>query len=141
LLYTSLRTVNRVSPKTDVATGVKKKMKTFNRAILGTLALMLMFGANVAGAASVDDNDTEGRLVNVRVVEVSDERISVMTREGVEHVISVCRINTQVKRGKQYVNSKDLRVDDVVTIVLDEEKPVKFAKNIEVREMVAGNQP
>jgi hypothetical protein len=32
-------------------------------------------------------------------------------------------------------------VDDVVTIVLDEEKPVKFAKNIEVREMVAGKQP
>jgi hypothetical protein len=116
-------------------------MKTFNRAILGTLAFMLLFGANVARAASLDENDTEGRLVNVRVVEVSDERISVLTREGVEHVISVCRINTQVKRGKQYVNSKDLRVDDVVTIVLDEEKPVKFAKNIEVREMVAGNQP
>ncbi|HZH31607.1 MAG TPA: hypothetical protein VEY11_12665 [Pyrinomonadaceae bacterium] len=116
-------------------------MKIFNRAILGTLALMLMFGASVAGAASLDENDTEGRLVNVRVVEVSDERISVVTREGVEHVISVCQINTQVKRGKHYVNSKDLRVDDVVTIVLDEDKPVKFAKNIEVREMVAGNQP
>ncbi|MDQ1589528.1 MAG: hypothetical protein QOG71_155 [Pyrinomonadaceae bacterium] len=116
-------------------------MKTFNRAILGTLALMLMLGANVARAATLDDNDTEGRLVNVRVVEVSDERISVLTREGVEHVIAVCQINTQVKRGKQYVHCKDLRVDDVVTIVLDEEKPVKFAKNIEVREMVAGNQP
>ncbi|HYG09145.1 MAG TPA: hypothetical protein VD835_04150 [Pyrinomonadaceae bacterium] len=116
-------------------------MKTFNRAILGALALMLMFGANVAQAASLDDSDAEGRLVNVRVVEVSDERISVMTQEGVEHVIAVCRVNTQVKRGKQYVNSKDLRVDDVVTIVLDEEKQVKFAKNIEVREMVAEHQP
>jgi len=115
-------------------------MKTFNRAILGALALMLMLGVNVAQAASPDD-DAEGRLVNVRVVEVSDERISVMTREGVEHVIAVCQINTQVKRGKQYVHSKDLRVDDVVTIVLDEEKPIKFAKNIEVREMVADNQP
>lgn len=102
---------------------------------------MLMFGANVAQAASLDDSDAEGRLVNVRVVEVSDERISVMTQEGVEHVIAVCRVNTQVKRGKQYVNSKDLRVDDVVTIVLDEEKQVKFAKNIEVREMVAEHQP
>ncbi|HEX8130706.1 MAG TPA: hypothetical protein VF527_16520 [Pyrinomonadaceae bacterium] len=116
-------------------------MKTFNRTILGALAVMLMLGANVAQAASMDDNDTEGRLVNVRVVEVSDERISVVTREGVEHVISVCQVNTQVKRGKQYVHTKDLRVDDVVTITLDEEKPVKFAKNIEVREMVAGNQP
>ncbi|MCA1564993.1 MAG: hypothetical protein LC803_05040 [Acidobacteria bacterium] len=116
-------------------------MKTFNRAVLSALALMLMFGVNVAQAASLDDNDAEGRLVNVRVVEVSDGRISVITREGVEHVIAVCQINTQVKRGKQYVNSKDLRVDDVVTIVLDEEKPVKFAKNIEVREMVAENHP
>jgi hypothetical protein len=118
-----------------------KKMKTFNRAVLSALALMLMFGANAAQAATPNDNDADARLVNVRVVEVSDERISVVTREGVEHVIAVCRINTQVKRGKQYVNSKDLRVDDVVTIVLDEEKPVKFAKNIEVREMVAENHP
>ncbi|HLL16175.1 MAG TPA: hypothetical protein VK388_14015 [Pyrinomonadaceae bacterium] len=116
-------------------------MKTFNRAIFGALALMLMFGANAAQAASLDDNDAEGRLVNVRVVEVSDERISVVTREGVEHVIAICQIKTQVKRGKQYVNGKDLRVDDVVTILLDEEKPVKFAKNIVVREMVAENLP
>jgi hypothetical protein len=117
----------------------QKKMKTYNRAILGALAVMLMFGTSVVRAANFDDHDPEGRLVNVRVVEVSDERISVMTREGVEHVIAVCQVNTQVKRGKQYVHSKDLRVDDVVTIVLDAEKTVKFAKNIEVREMVAGN--
>lgn len=116
-------------------------MKKFNRAIFGVLAFALMLGANVAQAASLDDNDTEGRLVNVRVVEVSDARISVVTAEGVEHVISVCQINTQVRRGKQYVHCKDLRVDDVVTIVLDEEKPIKFAKNIEVKEMVAENKP
>jgi hypothetical protein len=123
-----------------VATGVEK-MKKFNRAIFGILAFALMLGTNVAQAATLDDNDTEGRLVNVRVVEVSDERISVITPEGVEHVISVCQINTQVRRGKQYVHCKDLRVDDVVTIVLDEEKPIKFAKNIEVKEMVAENKP
>jgi hypothetical protein len=116
-------------------------MRTFNRAVLGTLALMLMLGANVAQAAGLNDDDAEGRLVNVRVVEVSDERISVVTTEGVEHVIAVCQTNTRVKRGKQYVHSKDLRVDDVVTIMLDEEKSVKFAKSIEVREMVAGNKP
>jgi hypothetical protein len=130
----------RVSPKTDVATGVEK-MKKFNRAIFGVLAFALIIGTNVAQAASLEDGDTDGRLVNVRVVEVSDERISVVTPEGVEHVISVCQINTQVRRGKQYVHCKDLRVDDVVTIVLDEEKPIKFAKNIEVREMVAENKP
>jgi hypothetical protein len=116
-------------------------MKKFNRAIFGVLALALMLGTNVAQAATQDDNDTEGRLINVRVVEVSDGRISVVTQEGVEHVITVCQVNTQVRRGKQYVNSKDLRVDDVVTIVLDQEKLVKFAKNIEVREMVAENKP
>jgi hypothetical protein len=118
-----------------------KKMKTFNRTILSVLALMLMVGVNAAQAANLNDNDTEGRLVDVRVVEVSDERISVVTREGVEHVIAVCQINTQVKRGKQYVHGKDLRVDDIITVVLDEEKPVKFAKNIVVREMVAENKP
>ncbi len=116
-------------------------MKTFNRTILSVLALMLMVGVNAAQAANLNDNDTEGRLVDVRVVEVSDERISVVTREGVEHVIAVCQINTQVKRGKQYVHGKDLRVDDIITVVLDEEKPVKFAKNIVVREMVAENKP
>jgi hypothetical protein len=115
-------------------------MKKFNRAIFGVLAFALMLGTSVAQAANLDDDDSEVRLVNVRVVEVSDERISVITREGVEHVIAVCQINTQVKRGKQYVHGKDLRVDDVVTIVLDEEKPIKFAKNIEVREMVAENK-
>jgi hypothetical protein len=129
-----------VSPKTDVATGVKK-MKKFNLGMLGVMALALMLGANVATAAKFDDNETDDRLVNVRVMEVTDERISVMTREGVEHVIAICQIKTQVKRGKEYIHGKDLRVDDVVTIVLDEEKPVKFAKNIVVREMVADNQP
>lgn len=131
----------RVSPKNRCGRRGVEKMKKFNRAIFGVLAFVLMLGTNVAQAATVDDNDTEGRLVNVRVVEVSDARISVVTADGVEHVISVCQINTQVKRGKQYVHSKDLRVDDVVTIVLDEEKPIKFAKNIEVREMVAENKP
>lgn len=116
-------------------------MRKINHAMLGVVALVLMVGTNVAAAANFDDDDTDGRLVNVRVVEVSDERISVMTREGVEHVIAVCQTNTQVKRGKEYIHCKDLRVDDVVTIVLDEEKPVKFAKNIVVREMVAENQP
>ena len=116
-------------------------MKKIKHTMLGAVALVLMVGTNVALAAGVDDNDTDGRLVNVRVVEVSAEHISVMTREGVEHVIAICQTNTQVKRGNQYVHGKDLRVDDVVTIVLDEEKMIKFAKNIEVREMVAENKP
>lgn len=115
-------------------------MKRFNLAMLGTV-IVLTLGAHAALAASADDNDTDTRLVNVRVVEVSDERISVITREGVEHVIAVCQINTVVKRGKQSVHCNNLRVDDVVTIELDEEKPVKFAKMIVVREMVAENQP
>ncbi|HYO98613.1 MAG TPA: hypothetical protein VER76_00185 [Pyrinomonadaceae bacterium] len=117
-------------------------MKRKNLAMLGvTVALLLTFGATAVRAANFDDNDTEGRLVDVRVVEVGNERISVVTRDGVEHVIAVCQIKTQVKRGKDYVHGKDLRVDDVVTIELDETKPIKFAKNIVVREMVAENKP
>jgi hypothetical protein len=115
------------------------KMKRFNLAIFGaTLVLMVM--ANVALAAS-DDADSDRRLSNVRVVEVNDEHISVMSPDGVEHVIAVCQVNTKVQRGKEYVHCKDLRVDDVVTIELDEAKPIKFAKNIVIREMVADNQP
>ena len=116
-------------------------MKRYNLAILGSLVLMLTVGANLANAAGFNDDEAEGRLVNVRVVEVGEERISVMTREGVEHVIAVCQIKTQVRRGKQFVHCKDLRVDDIVTVMLDAEKPVKFAKNIEVRDLVAENQP
>ena len=113
-------------------------MKKINFAMLAA-TLLLTLGVNVALATGAVESDTDSRLINVRVVEVGDERISVVTREGVEHVIAVCRINTQVKRGKDYVHSKDLRIDDVVTIELDEEKPMKFAKNIMVREMVAEN--
>ncbi|HKP73048.1 MAG TPA: hypothetical protein VJT82_08925 [Pyrinomonadaceae bacterium] len=115
-------------------------MKRFNLAIFAA-ALVLMSMANVALAASDTDGDGDRRLVNVRVIEVNDEHISVVTRDGVEHVVAVCQVNTKVQRGKEYVHCKDLRVDDVVTIELDEAKPVKFAKSIVIREMVADNQP
>ncbi len=115
-------------------------MRKANLAIFGAV-IFLMLGANAALAASADDTDTDQRLVNVRIVEVNDEHISVMTREGVEHVIVVGQVNTIVTRGKESVHCKDLKVDDVVTIELDEDKLMKFAKVIRVREMVAENQP
>lgn len=97
------------------------------------LALWLTLGiAGQAAAAFEDNEDTDSRVVDARVVEVNDGHVSVMARSGVEHVIAVDRANTRVKRGDNYVTLAELRKDDIVTIELDEAKQLKFAKQIEV---------
>jgi len=57
----------------------------------------------------------------------------VMARTGVEHVISVDREGTKVTIDGEAVSLKDVREGDIVTIELDAQKPVKFAKNISMR--------
>ena len=56
-----------------------------------------------------------------------------MARTGVEHVIAVDREGTKVTINGEAVSLKDLREGDIVTVELDAQKPVKFAKNIELR--------
>jgi hypothetical protein len=88
----------------------------------------------MAAAYSDDDGkDTDTRLVNARVVEVTDEHISVMARTGVEHVIAIDRNDTRVTIEGRVVSLKDVREGDVITIDLDAQKRVKFARNIAIR--------
>jgi hypothetical protein len=98
-------------------------------------ALLLTFSGTAALAASGDDEskDTDARLVNAKVVEVTDEHISVMAQTGVEHVIAINRADTRVTIEGRVVSLKDVREGDVITIDLDAQKRVKFAKNIAIR--------
>ena len=97
------------------------------------LAVALLMGLSSAAlAAGSDDKDTDTRLVSAKVVEVTDAHISVIARTGVEHVIAVDDAGTKVLLAGKEVALKDLREGDVVTVELDEAKPVKFAKNIEI---------
>lgn len=97
--------------------------------------LLLIFSAGVARAASGDEQskDTDTHLVNAKVVEVTDEHISVMAQTGVEHVIAINRTDTKVTVDGRVVSIKDVREGDVITIDLDANKQVKFARNIAIR--------
>ena len=86
-----------------------------------------------APAAAFDEEDTDTRLVDARVVEVTETRISVMARTNVEHVIAIDNMDTRVTMDGRVVSLKDLREGDVVTIELDAQKQVKFARNIYMR--------
>jgi hypothetical protein len=96
------------------------------------IALLVALGAGRAALAADSNDDTDLRLVNARVVEVTDRHISVLTRTGIEHVIAVDRADTRVKRGGRYVTCAELQKDDIVTVELDEARQVKFAKQIEI---------
>jgi hypothetical protein len=97
--------------------------------------LLLTFSTTAVLAASGDDQgkDTDTRMVNAKVVEVTDEHISVMAQTGVEHVIAIDRADTKVTIEGRVVSLKDVREGDVITVDLDAQKRVKFAKNIAIR--------
>ena len=94
-------------------------------------ALLLTLFSTIALAA--DDKiieDTDTLIVDAKVVEVTDARISVIARSGVEHVIAIDRAGTHVIIEGEAVSLKDVREGDVITIELDERNPMKFAKTI-----------
>jgi len=97
-------------------------------------ALLLAVFSTTAALANdpATSEDTDTRMVEAKVVEVSDSRISVIARTGVEHVIAVDSTDTKVRLEGRLVSLKDVREGDVVTVQLDEVKPVKFAKNIDL---------
>jgi hypothetical protein len=107
-------------------------MRRKSLAAILTAFLMTLTSA-YAVAASHDDEDTETRFVNAKVVEVTDAHISVIARTGVEHVIAIDSKDTQVTIDGRVVSLKDVREGDIVTIDLDARKQVKFAKNISMR--------
>ncbi|HEX8708388.1 MAG TPA: hypothetical protein VF723_09120 [Pyrinomonadaceae bacterium] len=97
--------------------------------------LMLAFFATAIRAATEGETseDTDTRIVKARVTEVADGHISVIARSGVEHVIAVDRTNTEVMKNGEVVALKDVHEGDIITIELDEQNPVKFARNILLR--------
>lgn len=102
-----------------------------NLAPLLAASLLMFFSIQAAVIAS--DEDTDTRIIGAKVVEVAEEHISVMARSGVEHVIAVNRAGTKVTIDGEVVSLKDVREGDIVTIELDEQREVKFAKNILMR--------
>lgn len=108
-------------------------MKVVQRTTTVFLSAMLIMTFAVTGMAStVNDPDTDTRIVEARVVEATDARISVIAQTGVEHVIGVDGAGTKVKVDGQTMSPKDVRVGDIITVELDEMNPVKFAKNIDI---------
>jgi hypothetical protein len=108
-------------------------MRVAQRAITGFLFAVLMTTSATTGTATVNnDPGTNSRIVEARVVEATDARISVIAQTGVEHVIAVDGAGTKVKVDGQPMSPKDVRVGDIITVELDEMNPVKFAKNIDI---------
>jgi hypothetical protein len=97
-------------------------------------AIIMLFSINAYAAFSSNDGkDTDTRLVNATVEEITDAHISVIAQTGVEHVIAIDLDKTRVTKDGKDVSIKDVREGDVITIELDEKNPVKFAKNISMR--------
>ena len=123
------------SPLTSKFAGAKR-MKQRHLVKILTAALLLTFlSYTAARASSLEDanEDTDTRMIDARVVEVTDARISVVARTGVEHVIAIDRTDTKVTIDGLAVALQDLREGDVVTVELDANNPMKFAKNISMR--------
>lgn len=104
------------------------------------IAVVFVLSASIAGSARTRpvakakaSSDTDTRLVNARVVEVTESRISVIAQTGVEHVIAVDRKDTRVTVRGQEVSLADLREGDIITVTLDPSNPMLFAKNIAMR--------
>ena len=95
------------------------------------LAVLLLF-VFPAAAQAADGGDTDTRMVDAEVVEVTEHRISVIAQTGVEHVIAIADSGTKVSLNGKPVALKNLRKGDVVTIELDELNPLKFAKQIKI---------
>ena len=104
-------------------------MKRRSLATLFAVLLLAVF-STAALAANADEEDTDTRLVDAKVVEVNERHISVIARTGVEHVIAINSDDTLVRNKGIIVSLKDLRVGDVVSVELDALNPLKFARHI-----------
>src|SRR2546423_6856148 len=109
------------------------KMRTRSLACL--IAALLSAVAYVSAlAATVGEDDTDVLLVDAKVVETGDQHISVIARTGVEHVIAIDAADTRVTLKGERVELKSLRVGDIVTVQLDAQNPLKFARRIVIGE-------
>jgi len=108
-------------------------MRTRSLACLIAIALSAVAYAS-ALAASVGEDDTDVLLVDAKVVETGDQHISVIARTGVEHVIATDAADTHVTLKGERVELKSLHVGDIVTVELDAQNPLKFARRIVIGE-------
>ena len=107
------------------------------RSLAIVMGILVALAAHTASAAAApNDDDTDARMVDAKVVEVNDRHISVIARTGIEHVIATDTADTHVVRKGKRVKFKELKVGDLVTVELDASKDVKFARAI-----VIGQQP
>ena len=105
---------------------MKSNFRKFGAALLIALFSLLPVFAS--------DQDGENLMVDARVVEVTEERVSVIAQTGVEHVIAMKGGDTKVRMSERQVSVKDLQVGDVITVELDEKNIIKFAKLIEINQ-------
>ena len=106
------------------------------RSLASLIAVLLALAAYAPALAASDgeQQDTDVRMVDAKVVEVNDRHISVVARTGVEHVVATDAADTHVTlRGKR-VELKRLRVGDIVTVDLDTASQLKFARRILIGE-------
>lgn len=108
-------------------------MKQQRFAILLAALLITLFSTAAYATGDIASDDTDARMVDAKVVEVTDSRVSVIAQTGVEHVIAIDNADTRVTIDGAIVSLKDVREGDVVTIELDANKNVKFAKKISLR--------
>jgi hypothetical protein len=113
----------------------QSEMKQRHLVTFFAIALMTLLSSATALAANVEDpnEDTDTRMIDAKVVEVTDTRISIIARSGVEHVIAIDRTDTKVTIDGMAVSLQDVREGDVVNVELDANNPMKFARNISMR--------
>lgn len=107
-------------------------MKRQTLATLFAAVLMALASVTALAASDNEPEDTDTRMVAARVVEVNDMHISVIARTGVEHVIAIDDSGTKVKVDGRLMSLKDLKEGDIVTVELDEQNSLKFARNIDI---------
>jgi hypothetical protein len=88
-------------------------------------------------AASDPSEDTDARMIDAKVVEITDKHISVIARTGVEHVVATNVAATRVTSKGKRIAFKKLRVGDIVTVELDATSQLKFARRIVVADQTA----
>jgi len=106
------------------------------RSLASLFAVLLALAAYAPALAASDgeEQDTDVRKVDAKVVEVNERHISVVARDGVEHVIATDAADTHVTLKGKRIDLKKLRVGDLVTVDLDVENPQKFARRIIIGE-------
>ena len=99
--------------------------------LLATLLIIFSSFTVFAAGDPIEDSDT--LITDAKVVEVTDKRIAVIARSGVEHVIALDGRGTKVKINNRLVSLRDVKEGDLITIELDEKNVVKLAKSIQIK--------